>query len=58
MFEGLLPRQLLSSIVDKRSLTAKVRVAGCETVDLDAYDKGRIQFGQFFSLGWMLYAMD
>ena len=45
MFGGLLMRQLLSSIVDERSLPAEVTVAGCETVDLDTNETGSVQFG-------------
>jgi len=51
--ESLLPRGLLSSIIDKRSLPAEVMVAGCKTVDSDADETGSIQFGQCFFLRWM-----
>ena len=41
----LLPRWVLSSIVDGKSLSAEVMVAGSEIMDLDANEIGSVQFG-------------
>jgi len=41
--ENLLPKWLLRSIIDERSLPAEVMVAGCETFDSDADETGSIQ---------------
>jgi len=59
--ESLLPRQLLGSVVNERSLPAET-MGGCsETVNLDANEAGSVWFGQCFFLRWMRimrYAVD
>jgi len=54
----LLPRWVLSSIVDGKSLFSEVTVTGSETVDSDTNETGKIHFGQYFFLGWMHYVMN
>jgi len=41
----LLPRQMLSSTVDGRSLLAEIMAAGGETMDLDTNETGSVWFG-------------
>jgi len=54
----LLPRWVLGSIVEGKSLLAEVMVTESETMDSDTNETRSVHFSQCFFLGWMCYVMN